>query len=234
MDGRQQDGGMPLARPSRADAVSVHLERLVLDGTLAPGDRLPPERELAETLGVSRGSVREAMRDLAVRGLVERTPGRGTTVLRPGGTLTGLALAGGLDADQIELAQVMDVRACIEPSVAGRAAGNVTAHGVAQLEALLVEMAAEHRPAEFGRLDRTFHRAIAQYSANPLLVRLHDRVQELIEPSRRRHLLTADRMRSSRRDHQRIVDAIRAGDESGAVAAAAAHVANVQRQITRR
>ena len=226
--------GAAAGRPSRADTVAAHLERLVLDGSMAPGDRLPPERELAQRLGVSRGSVREALRDLEVRGLVDRSPGRGTTVLRPGGTMTGLALAGGLDADQIELAQVMDVRACIEPSVAGRAARNVTAQGVAQLDALLGEMAEEQRPAEFGRLDRTFHRAIAQYSGNPLLVRLHDRLQELIEPSRREHLLTADRMRSSRRDHERIVAAIRSGDEAAAVAAAAEHVANVQRQITRR
>lgn len=225
---------VPPGRASRVDSVAVHLERLVLDGSMAPGDRLPPERELAERLGVSRGSVREALRDLEVRGLVDRSPGRGTTVLRPGGTLTGLALAGGLDADQIELVQVMDVRACIEPSVAGRAARNVSAQGVAQLEALLSEMAGEHRPAEFARLDRTFHRAIAQYSGNPLLVRLHDRLQELIEPSRREHLLTASRMRSSRRDHERIVAAIRAGDEPGAVAAAAVHVANVQREVTRR
>ncbi|MGY1813378.1 FadR/GntR family transcriptional regulator [Blastococcus sp. SYSU D00820] len=227
-------GAAPLGQWSRADTVASRLERQILDGTLAPGDRLPPERELAESLGVSRGSVREALRDLAVRGLVDRTRGRGTTVLRPGGTLTGLALAGGLDADQIELVQVMDVRACIEPSVAGRAARNATAQDVAQLEALLVEMETEQRPASFARLDRTFHRAIAQYSSNPLLVRLHDRVQELIEPSRREHLLTADRMRSSRREHDRIVAAIRAGDEAGAVAAAAAHVASVQRQIAGR
>lgn len=229
-----ETGAASSGLPSRADAVSSHLERLILDGTLGPGDRLPPERELAGSLGVSRGSVREALCDLEVRGLVDRTRGRGTTVLRPGGTLTGLALAGGLDADRIELAHVMDVRACIEPSVAGRAARNATAAGVAQLEALLVEMAAEGRPAHFARLDRTFHRAIAQYSNNPLLVRLHDRVQELTEPSRREHLLTADRIRSSRREHERIAAAIRAGDEAGAVAAAAAHVASVQRQVAGR
>ncbi|MCZ2826906.1 MULTISPECIES: FadR/GntR family transcriptional regulator [unclassified Modestobacter] len=227
-----ETGATSSGQASRADAVSSRLERLILDGTLGPGDRLPPERELAGSLGVSRGSVREALRDLEVRGLIDRTRGRGTTVLRPGGTLTGLALAGGLDANQIELAQVMDVRACIEPSVAGRAARNATAQGVAQLEALLVEMEAESRPAHFARLDRTFHRAIAQYSNNPLLVRLHDRVQELTEPSRREHLLTADRMRSSRREHERIAAAIRAGDEAGAVAAAAAHVASVQRRVS--
>ncbi|GAA3360502.1 hypothetical protein GCM10017744_043410 [Streptomyces antimycoticus] len=69
---------------SRPDALAVGLERLILSGELPPGSRVPPERELAESLGVSRGSVREALRALASRGLVARRPGSGTVVLDRG------------------------------------------------------------------------------------------------------------------------------------------------------
>ncbi|HWV47856.1 MAG TPA: GntR family transcriptional regulator, partial [Microbacterium sp.] len=58
--------------PSLTDSLSLALERLILEGGLTDGDRLPPERELAEQMGVSRGSLREALRDLELRGLIER------------------------------------------------------------------------------------------------------------------------------------------------------------------
>ncbi len=75
-----------LKRPSPMsipDRLSVDLERLILDGELAPGERLPSERELAEQLEVSRVSVREALRELESRGMIDRRPGRGTIVLAP-------------------------------------------------------------------------------------------------------------------------------------------------------
>ncbi|MEU8719419.1 FCD domain-containing protein [Streptomyces antimycoticus] len=79
----------------------------------------------------------------------------------------------------------MEVRACIEPSVTARAARRATPADIVQLHALLDAMRRELTRREFTDLDRTFHRAIAQYTRNPLLLRLLDRVYEIGEPGRR-------------------------------------------------
>ncbi|WP_016698441.1 FadR/GntR family transcriptional regulator [Actinoalloteichus spitiensis] len=223
-----------LRRPSlsRPDTLAIDIERLILTGSLRPGDRVPAERELAAALGVSRGSVREALRDLASRGLVARRPGSGTVVLDPTASRFGEVLASGLDADRIELLQVMEVRACVEPPVAARAALRATPANVAQLAGLVDEMTRDPTPAGFADLDRTFHRAIAQYTHNPLLVRLLDRVHEITEASRDESLVSAARRRSSIEEHREILRAIERHDPEGASAATAAHIDSVLRRIT--
>ncbi|MEV6128533.1 FadR/GntR family transcriptional regulator [Streptomyces violaceusniger] len=215
---------------SRPDALAVGLERLILSGELPPGSRVPPERELAESLGVSRGSVREALRALASRGLVARRPGSGTVVLDPGATPRGDILASGLDATA-ELLQVMEVRACIEPSVTARAARRATPADIVQLHALLDAMRREPTRREFTDLDRTFHRAIAQYTRNPLLLRLLDRVYEIGEPGRRETSLSAARRRATIEEHQAILWAIEARDPEAARAASETHLDSVLHRI---
>jgi GntR family transcriptional repressor for pyruvate dehydrogenase complex len=192
---------------------------------------LPPERELAEKLHVSRSSVREALRDLESRGMLERRPGLGTRVLDPGATARGRALAAGLEAEHAELLQVMELRSCIEPALAGRAAAKATSRDLAQLRGLLEKMSLAGEAQEFSVLDRTFHRAIAQCTYNPLLLRLFDLVHELAEPSRRIALVTPQRMQSSIQEHMAILRAIEAGDPGAAVRAAAEHVDSVQGAI---
>jgi GntR family transcriptional repressor for pyruvate dehydrogenase complex len=70
--------GLDRVSLSRSDGIAVDLERMILNGKLKPGDHIPPERELAEMAGVSRASVRDALKDLEMRGLIDRKPGRGT------------------------------------------------------------------------------------------------------------------------------------------------------------
>ncbi|HZD38105.1 MAG TPA: GntR family transcriptional regulator, partial [Actinomycetes bacterium] len=102
--------------------LATDIERLILAGELPPGAKLPPERELATTLGVSRASIRDALRDLEMRGLLERTPGRGTIVAdRPSSGL-GRALLRELHPRTRDLLEVMEVRSIIEPPMTARAA----------------------------------------------------------------------------------------------------------------
>ena len=222
-----------LSRPglSSPDQLVVTLERLIIGGELAIGDRLPPEREFAHQLKVSRSTLREALRVLELAGLIDRAPGRGTVILGPGKTPKGNVLASGLDVDQSELIDVMDVRACIEPPVAARAARRATRLDVVQLQQLVAEMSMELSITEFARLDRQFHRTIAQYAYNPLLLRLLDRVSEIIEYSRKDQLLTRSRQRSSIKEHREIVDAIAAGNEEAAYRASRAHIQSVQDRL---
>jgi GntR family transcriptional repressor for pyruvate dehydrogenase complex len=212
--------------------LSVDLERLILDGELKPGDRLPPERELGELLGVSRVSIREALHELESRGLIDRRPGRGTIVVSPGdrGGAMGSALASMLersDDGSHELARIMELRAAIEPPIAALAAIRVTDRDVAQLRRLVESMEAETDLERYAKLDRAFHQAISQYTHNPLLAQLTDLIATQIKPSRRRGLQSPERRSASSAAHRRIFEAIAAHDSGAAEREARAHVDEV-------
>ncbi|TFD05855.1 MULTISPECIES: FadR/GntR family transcriptional regulator [unclassified Cryobacterium] len=220
-------------RLSTPDGLVVRIERLILSRELASGSKLPPERELAAILGVSRSSLRDALRALEVRRMVRRQPGIGTIITDPGATPHGNVLASGLDIAPSGLDDIMDVRACIEPPIASRAATRASITDIANLHGLISEMTLELTPGEYGALDRVFHRSIALAAQNPLLLRLLDRVNEIIEPSRGNALLTIARQRSSIAEHQQIVKAIAARDSEGAYQAAAVHVESVLAHIAK-
>ena len=216
---------------NRPDSLALMLERLILSGEVKSGARFPPERELAAKLGVSRSSLRDALRALELKNFIVRSPGTGTVVVDAAQSPHANVLASGLDVDSASLAQVMDVRACIEPPVAARAATNATRLEVLQLQRLLDEMRLNQTPKEFAELDRVFHHAIALYTHNPLLPRLLDRIAEIIEVSRDANFLTPARQRSSAAEHAAIVEAIAAKDPAQAYAAAERHIASIQNRL---
>jgi GntR family transcriptional repressor for pyruvate dehydrogenase complex len=212
--------------------LSVDLERLIIDGELKPGDRLPPERELGELLGVSRVSIREALHELESRGLIDRRPGRGTIVVSPGdrGTALGSALASMLersDDGSHELARIMELRAVIEPPIAALAALRVTDRDVTQLRRLVEAMEREADLEAYAKLDRAFHQAISQYTHNPLLAQLTDLIATQIKPSRRRGLQSPERRLASSAAHRRIFEAIARHDSGAAEREARSHVEEV-------
>ncbi len=133
--------------PVTADRLSIDIERTILAGELQPGDRLPSEQSLAQELGVSRVSIRQALHELEQRGLIDRKPGRGTIVRSRESSLTThplsaiLAIAPG---GASELTEIMELRALIEPPIAGLAAMRVTPRDIEQLLTLITEM--ERKP----------------------------------------------------------------------------------------
>jgi GntR family transcriptional repressor for pyruvate dehydrogenase complex len=215
---------------SRSDGIAVDLERMILDGVLRPGDRIPPERELAVTVGVSRSSVRDALRDLEMRGLIDRKPGRGTVVKAAREEFLSLAPLGSPE-DLARLTEAMEVRAIIEPPTAFRAATRATKRNIAQLNSLLDDMTADLRPSQFAEIDRLFHRTVAQCTQNAMLGALTDTVNDLIEPSRANTLQTKERRRTSIEGHRAIVRAIEAHDGQAAYESAAIHIASVRERI---
>jgi GntR family transcriptional repressor for pyruvate dehydrogenase complex len=220
------------------DRLSVDIERLILDGQLKPGDRLPTERELGDLLGVSRVSIRQALHELEARGLIDRRPGRGTIVLassdrsgEAGDALSALIAAS--SNGTTELARIMELRAVIEPPIAGLAATRVTARDTEQLRALVEEMEQETDLGRYADLDRAFHHAIAVYTHNPLLSHLTELIAEQIAPSRRRSLQTAARRATSSASHRRIFEAIAAHDQNAAELEARLHVEGVLHEALR-
>lgn len=216
------------------DRLSVDLERLILDGELVPGDRLPPERELAELLEVSRVSIREALRELENRGLIDRKPGRGTTVLEPGeraGTLDGVL--GIVSSLQPELHDIMELRVIVEPPIARITAARATPRDLTQLRELVAAMEVDVTKERYAELDRAFHQAIAQYAHNPLLSLINEQIALQISPSRAKRYQTKARRTASSASHRRIYEAIADGDGDRAELEARAHVLDISREIAR-
>lgn len=222
----------PAATLSLPDRLSVDLERLILEGDLEPGDRLPPERDLAEHFGVSRVSVREALRELENRGFIDRKPGRGTIVLGPSDRVSGVdGVLGIVSSLKPELHDIMELRAIIEPPTARITASRATARDLAQLRELVEAMEVEVTKDRYAELDRAFHQAIAQYAHNPLLALINEQIANQIQPSRASRYQTRERRAISSAAHRRIFEALAAGDGDRAEHEARAHVLDISKQI---
>ncbi len=218
----------PIRRPrSISGEVGAYLERVVAE--LEPGARLLPERELAESLSVSRGAVREALAELERRRLVDRRPGRGTIKLAPDSRVRTLADA--LDDDAAARADVAELRAVIEPQLAGLAAARATDTDLSLLEETLAASHAGLSPEESFTLDLQFHGRLARASGNPLLVSLCDVVGTWSADVRRRSHATRAGRRSSVIWHRTILDAVAVHDADAAAAAMAKHLAEVARLV---
>jgi GntR family transcriptional repressor for pyruvate dehydrogenase complex len=209
-------------------ATAAHLGRLVLED-LAPGDRLPPERVLAEELAVSRATVRDALQELERRRLVSRTPGRGTVVLER--SAEAAAILDGMVDGPTGRGHVAEFRAVVEPQVAGLAALRADASDVVGLEQVLAATHAGLSPEESLARDVAFHVQVARASGNPLFVTLGEVSAGWVEDVRAESHRTSEGRRSSFDWHRRILDAIRAHDEDGARRAMADHLADVARLV---
>lgn len=217
---------------SLPERLSIDLERLILEGELKPGEKLPAERELAETLKVSRVSVREALRELENRGLIDRRPGRGTVVLSPGENARLTQSVLGLAATmRPELSHIMELRAIVEPPIAKITAIRATTRDITQLRELVEAMEQDVTKERYAELDRAFHQAIAQYTHNPLLTLINEQIALQIEPSRADRYQTRARRAISSAAHRRIFEAIESGDGDLAEHEARKHVLDIARQI---
>lgn len=164
------------ARQNRVyEDVVEQIQAAILDGKVAVGERLPAERELCEQLHTSRGTVREALRILEQKGLIEIRLGAngGAYVQGAGSTLMAENLSMLLRSNDISLEHLEEFRAAIEGSAAFLAARRITPEGASELQALLQQaenlfwQGLAHWDA-FVRLDEQIHQAIARASANPL------------------------------------------------------------------
>ena len=210
-----------------SDGLSQALEEMIRAGTIGHEERLPPERLLARQLGVSRTSLREALHELELKGLIDRRPGRGTVVLDPDPSGAGASLLGRMTADERNLRHVMDLRAAIEPPIAARAAERATPRDLRRLRGILDAMTEDYSPAAMADLDVAFHGAIADAAHNPHLSRVVEFAAEWIDQSRRARAFDRRRREQSIRAHAAILERIEARDAAGAAAAMQDHIVAV-------
>lgn len=171
------------------------IREMISSGELSPGDRLPPEGELAERLGVSRGSLREAVRALSQINVLDVRRGDGTYVksLAPNELLSGLVLA--LELMQTEgLEEVLEVRRLLLPSAAALAAQRATDDQIAAMHGVVDELETEIDQDEIERLNRRFTALLGDATGNETLA-LFLRALHMKGTHVRRAWLTADPVR---------------------------------------
>lgn len=210
-----------------AQRVEQELERLILDSRLGAGDRLPSERELAAQFGVSRTVVREAVRALAARKLVDVNVGRGTVVRSPSAesAAESMKLLMLMQAGRAGVEKVSEVRHVIETEIAALAASRRTDEDLRTLIAILEETR-QHldAPEVYIKSDVEFHSALARATQNEMFVVVLDSVVEVMIEVRLLTLRVPGITSLALSYHERILEAVQAGDPEAARAAMKAHM----------
>ncbi|WP_334061147.1 FadR/GntR family transcriptional regulator [Limimaricola cinnabarinus] len=231
----------PIQPEKLSHGVVRQIEELVLRGVLRPGDRLPPERELAERLGVSRPSLREALAELQTRGLVETRAGAGVYISEVIGSAFSPALVRLFASHEEAVSDMVAFRRDIEGLAAERAARLGSDSDLAVIDAVFKRMeAAQSRPAanaesEAG-LDAEFHLAIVEASHNVVMLHMMRSIYDLLREGVFYNRQVMFRQRTTRasvlEQHRAINEALQARDPEAARAAVAAHLDYVQAALS--
>jgi GntR family transcriptional repressor for pyruvate dehydrogenase complex len=211
------------------------IKGMITSGELGPGDRLPKEADLAERLGLSRNSLREAVKALSMIRVLDVRQGDGTyvTSLEPNLLLDALSFVVDFHRDDTVL-QFLEVRRILEPAATALATERMTDADVTKLQAVLDELGAEPTIEALVANDLEFHRLIAAGSGNTVLCSLID---GLSGPTTRariwRGLTQEGAALRTREQHQAIVDAIASRQPDLARSWASIHVAGVEEWLRR-
>jgi len=213
------------------DEAIEKIKAMIVSGELRPGDRLPKESDLAERLGLSRNSLREAVRALSLIRVLDVRQGDGTyvTSLEPAVLLDGVGIAVELLQGET-LLEIMEVRRLFEPVATGIAATRISPPQLAEVKKHLDAMRAAHD--DIGRLikhDAAFHRAVIEATGNRTLASLLDRISSQTLRARVwRGLVDGNAAGRTLAEHEAIYAALAAGDGALAQAAALVHVSSTQ------
>ena len=227
----------PLGSANRVTAVVDQLTQVVLKGEFKPGSLLPPERDLAEHLGVSRNAVREATKIMQSRGLLSVKQGLGTVVTGVTSAPMQQMFTHALHGNEEALLHLTEVRLSLEVQIAAWAAERATESNVARLEELLGAMGANLSDnALYADLDVEFHMELARATQNPLFVLMLESVATMLHESRELALSTAPMSvtQVAQQAHERIFQAVAAHDGLRAADAMSAHLELQRRDFEQR
>lgn len=212
------------------DEAILRIKEMILTGQLKPGDRLPREADLAETLGLSRNSLREAVRALALINILDVRQGDGTyvTSLDPNLLLDALTFVVDFHRDDSVL-EFLRVRRILEPAAASMAAQRISQDEVEAMQSVIDASKAGVTPEEALAFDIDFHRLVGLASGNSVLASL---IEGLSAPTNRARIwrgrIQADAQERTVREHQAVLDALSSHDPDMAHAAMVTHVAGVE------
>lgn len=217
------------------EQVAVQIEKRILDGELRSGDRLPTERELAEQFQVSRTAVREAMKILAQKGLVDMRPGRGTIVID--GAHEAMQDSIGL-VMKLKLGEVggsdnlVEVRGMLETEIAALAAARATEKEIAAMHEAVQMMDESLNDADtYIAADNRFHEALARATQNALIIILINSIVNLLSEQRKQVFQVEGGPQRGQVHHKRILDSVIRREPEVARSAMRSHLQQVREDI---
>lgn len=226
---------VPIQPAKVFEQIAEQIEKRILDGELKSGDRLPTERDLAEQFHASRTAVREAMKILAQKGLIEMRPGRGTIVID--GVHEAMQNSIGL-AMKLKLGEVggsdnlVEVREILETEIAALAAARALEKDIAAMrEAITVMDASLHDADSFIAADNLFHEALAQATQNTLILILVKSIVNPLSEQRKQIFAVEGGPQRGQMHHKRILESIVRRDPEAARVAMRAHLRQVREDV---
>ena len=225
-----------IVRSSRLyEQIVQQVEESIHKGAMKPVDQLPPERELAQQFGVSRTAVREAVKALREKGLVEAYPGRGTFITDGTSYSMRQSLDRMLRVGQAEGSGFLaEVREILEPEIAGMAATRADTEDLASLrEQIRIMDEARKDPDAFIEADLDFHLTLAEAAANPIILSLIDSIVGLLREQRMGIFQVEGGPERGQYHHKKIMEAIEHKDSGGAREAMKAHLRQVREDSRR-
>lgn len=219
-------GSLPTGTP--VSEVARRLLDLFTNGSIAPGTRLPPERQLAVTLGVGRSAVREALAALEILGIVDVRAGSGTYLRGSASDMLPQTLRWGLLIGEKNTAELLEMRSGMEIYVARLAAARHHADDIAAVGRQVERMkqhAADRDFAAFSEADLEFHRALGRAAGNELLLDLLHVLRSLLQVYADRAVHDTEDAIIAVREHEAVYHEVRDGNADAAASAMAQHMA---------
>ncbi|NHM28790.1 FadR family transcriptional regulator [Desulfofundulus sp. TPOSR] len=221
---------------NRSQRIVAQIRSLVAEGKLKPGDRLPPERELAQLMNVSRTSVREAIQILATMGMVTIKKGQGIFIAQNDATSLMNTLGELLVVKKDEIKDLLEVRKVLETQAVSLAVERASDEELLTLREIVEDALArittnEVDPAYAREHDARFHGAIFSFTRNHVLIAIVSSLYHVYDRMRSRTTTIPGRAIQSIKDHQRIMEAISRRDKDAAVQAMLEHIQSVERAL---
>jgi len=224
-----------IVRSSRPyEQIVQQVEESIHKGALKAGDQLPPERELAEQFGVSRTAVREAVKALREKGLVEAYPGRGTFITDGSSYTIRQSLDRMMRSGHEGFTSLAEVREILEPEIAALATTRAGEEDIAAMREQVAAMdAAKGDPEAYIEADLDFHLALAEAADNAIILSLIDSIVGLLREQRMGIFQVDGGPERGQYHHKRILEAIEHRDPVGAREAMKAHLKQVREDSRR-
>ncbi len=220
----------PVKKRRAYEVIVTQIRKLIEEGKLKKNDQLPNERELAEVFGVSRSTIREAIKTLESLKIVESRQGDGTYIIVSSEESLVMPLANLLFKETDNIIDIFHIRKILEPYAVQLATLNATQNDILSLEGILKKQKeCLEKKTDINETDIAFHSLIARMSRNKVLERLMNALIELLKEIRETY--NAEQAKESYKGHLDIYAALIAGDCIGAKKAMLKHLTNIEKSI---
>ncbi len=220
----------PIDRSGITELVVQRIKELLQQGELKAGSRLPPERELADMLGISRPSLRTALKALSVMGIIRAKPGAGTFIAESLPEIFAEPMEFMTLINNTKMGELFEARRIIETGLVELAAERATSEHLKALAGEIEGMKKTlHDPEKFLQYDIGFHQALAAASGNRLLTGMMDTVAALLIQTRRESIARASDKDDAIEWHERIYEAVRQGEVRRAKELLTAHLVSAEK-----